>query len=135
MNACSDSWRALEARRAAVAQHLGQLQPAPEQGVEVSQPVADEGGVGRVQKSSHVGGHDNAVAPPLEIAGVDEHAESRERGALVKVELARHLRRRLRLVEESLDQTDLQGRHENDLRLPLAGEEICAGHGSSWNDC
>ena len=36
-----------------------------------------------------------------------------------------------RLVEECLDQADLQRRHEDNLWLPLAREEICAGHHAS----
>ena len=42
-----------------------------------------------------------------------------------------HLHRRPWLVKERLDQADLKRRHEHDLRLPLAREEIDAGHHAS----
>ena len=35
------------------------------------------------------------------------------------------------MLQERVDQTDLEGRHEHDLGLPGAGEEVCAGHGAS----
>ena len=122
---------ALEARRPALSQHLGQLHPAAEEVVEVQQAVADEGVVGGVQERSHVGRHDDAVAPPLEVPGVDEHGDHAQRRTLVQAEFLSHLRRRLRPVEERRDQADLERRHEDDLWLPLAREEICACHDAS----
>ena len=80
MKACSDS--SVRSRRAGppLAQHLGQLQPAHEQVVEVPQPVADEGLVGRVQQRPDLGCHDHAVAALLEIAGIDQDADHAQCG-------------------------------------------------------
>ena len=99
------------------------------------QPVADEGIIGRVQERPGVGRHDHAVAALLEVAGIDQDADHAKRGALVEGELLGDLRGRPRLVKQRLDQADLECRHEDDLRLPLAREEIDAGHHVSLFGC
>jgi hypothetical protein len=58
----------------------------------------------------------------FEVAGIDQYADHPNRSSLVEGELLGDPRRRPRLVKECLDQADLQRRHENDLRLPLARE-------------
>ena len=92
------------------------------------QPVADEGIIGRVQERPGLRCHDHLVAALLEVAGIDQDADHAKRSALVEGELLGDLRGRPRLVKQRPDQADLQCRHEDDLRLPLAGEEVDAGH-------
>ena len=111
-----------------MAQYLGQLQPAHEQVVEVPQPGADKSIVGGVQERPGLRRHDHLIAALLEVTGVDQDADHAKRGALVEGELLGDLRGRPRLVKQRPDQADLKGRHEDDLWLPLAREEVDAGH-------